>query len=235
MKETRMFKLWLDGRVKTFNPIHGCKFECYSGRCWASQMAKRLQAAGAKGYATGFEPTFSPELLNRIFSECEIVFVGSMGDISFFPLNVHKQIIEKVVMKNPKTLFFFETKNPSIYARWMPFLPENVILSTTIETNRDYHLSKAPKTELRYAAFKNILWPKKHVSIEPIMDFDLDVLVDWMRKIAPLMVSIGYDNHFCNLPEPSLGKTMKLIAELEKFTRVEKKTLREATKVNERF
>jgi hypothetical protein len=48
-----------------------------------------------------------------------------------------------------------------------------------------------------------------------------------MRKIAPLMVSVGYDNHNCNLPEPSLSKTMGLVTELEKFTRVEKKTLRE--------
>jgi hypothetical protein len=59
------------------------------------------------------------------------------------------------------------------------------------------------------------------------MNFDLDVLVGWMRKIAPLIISIGYDNHFCNFPEPSLDKTMKLITTLEKFTWVEKKTLRE--------
>lgn len=222
-----MFRLWLARRIRTFNPVHGCRFGCYGGKCWASRMAKRLQAAGVRGYERGFEPTFHPELLDRKFKECEVVFVGSMGDISFFPLEVHRQIIERTVAKNPKTLFFFETKNPAIYCEWIPFLPENVILSTTIETNRDHGLSKAPKPEVRYEAFKDLPWPRKHVSIEPIMDFDLDVFVSWIREVSPMMVSVGYDNYRCGLPEPALDKALRLIAELERFTMVERKALRE--------
>ena len=229
MKKTRMFKLWLDGRVKTFNPIHGCGFECYGGRCWASRMAARLQASGAKGYADGFAPKFSPEMLNRRFGTGEVVFVGSMGDISFFPFEVHRQIIEETMRANPETVFFFETKNPSIYRRMIPLFPENVIISTTIETNRDHGFSKAPAPEKRYLEMKALPWPKKHVSVEPVMDFDAEVLVRWIREIKPFVVSVGYDNHQCNLPEPPLDKTLDLIKALSEFAIVEKKTLREAT------
>ena len=62
-----------------------------------------------------------------------------------------------------------------------------------------------------------------HISIEPILDFDLPVLVHWMRQLKPFRVSVGYDSLNNSLPEPFPGKTLKLISELEKFTDVERK------------
>jgi len=60
------------------------------------------------------------------------------------------------------------------------------------------------------------------------MDFDLYGLFGWMHSIEPMVVSIGYDNYGAGLNEPSIKKTMELIKILEKFTRVEKKTIRNA-------
>ena len=54
----------------------------------------------------------------------------------------------------------------------------------------------------------------KIISIEPIMDFDLDVMIDWMRQIRPKSVSIGADSKGHNLPEPSAEKVQRLIAGL---------------------
>ena len=71
-------------------------------------------------------------------------------------------------------------------------------------------------------------WSKKHVSIEPIMDFDLYELFGWVHSIEPMIVSIGYDNYNANLSEPSIEKTIELIKMLEHFVRVEKKTIRKA-------
>jgi hypothetical protein len=59
------------------------------------------------------------------------------------------------------------------------------------------------------------------------MDFDLGILDKWLKDINPAVVYVGYDNYNNKLPEPSLAKTLQLIAELEKFTRVRRKTLRE--------
>lgn len=224
----RMFKLWRQSRIKTINPIHGCRFACYRGKCWASRMARRLQAAGVKGYENGFEPAFCPRFLNRRYKKGDIVFVGSMGDISFFSYEIHRRIIDELIRKSPEALFFLETKNPAIYHKLVPILPENVMLSTTIETNRDYHLSKAPRCLERFLAMKTLKWNKKHVSVEPIMDFDMDVLLNYMKQINPQIVSVGYDNYSCSLPEPSLEKTMQLIHGLQEFTMVELKILREA-------
>lgn len=227
---TRMFKLWTEGRIKTVNPIHGCGFNCYGG-CWASKMAKRLQAAGIKGYENGFEPTFCPRFLNRRYKAGDVVFVGSMGDLSFFPFEIQRRVVEELIVKSPEALFFLETKNPKIYHKLIPILPENVMLSTTIETNRDYKVSKAPPPYWRYYQMAKLKWETKHVSIEPIMKFDRYVLIAWMKDINPLIVSVGYDNYNCNLPEPALVETNWLIQELREFTDVEEKTLRDSLQI----
>jgi len=186
-------------------------------------MAKRLQAAGAKGYENGFEPTFDPRLLKRRYGEGDVVFVGSMGDVSFQPFEVQERIVKELIEPNSEATFFLESKNPSTFIKLLRILPENVILSTTIETNRDYNLTKAPVPFIRYIDFRDLYWDKKHVSIEPIMEFDFHTLIPWIKRIAPLMVSVGYDNYNCGLPEPTRDKTEILIRELEKFTKVERK------------
>jgi hypothetical protein len=65
------------------------------------------------------------------------------------------------------------------------------------------------------------------VSIEPIMDFDLETFVQWISDIKPILVHVGYDNYNSNLPEPPLSKTKQLIEHLRKFTTVKILTLRE--------
>jgi hypothetical protein len=65
------------------------------------------------------------------------------------------------------------------------------------------------------------------VSVEPILDFDIKLFVSELQKIRPQMVVVGYDNYNHHMPEPCLEKTLQLIEQLEKFTRVETKTLRQ--------
>ncbi len=64
---------------------------------------------------------------------------------------------------------------------------------------------------------------KTFLSIEPILDFDLDIFVQEIKKINPSFVSIGADSRNCGLPEPPPGKLKELISELEKFTEVRMK------------
>lgn len=230
MKKSRMFHLDKPKPIKTWNPYHGCRYACYKGNCWAAQMAKRLQAAGVKSYRDGFKPTLVPKELRKRFGYV-VVFVVSMGDLfgMWVPDNWIYEVI-KAMRNSPNATFFLETKNPIRYFCHIRMLKEsapNTILSTTIETNRYYNVSEAPTPLERYVAMRNLDWPHKHVSIEPIMDFDPEVLVGWIREINPQIVSVGYDNYKCYLPEPTLGKTMELIKKLEKFTKVERKVLRE--------
>jgi len=225
---TRMYKFVR----RTWNPLVGCGFNCIY--CWARRMAKRQKCELCRS----FKPHAHRERLDvSLLPKSGVVFVCDMGDISCHHIQDIREVLRFIesFQQNHETVFFLETKNPSIYSACMEMTrldPGKTILSATIETNRNQiaaEFSKAPMPEYRYNDMRMLDWPRKHVSVEPIMDFDLDVMFKWIAGIEPEMVSIGYDNYGNRLPEPPLEKTMKLIQMLEDSgIMVERKTLREA-------
>ena len=62
------------------------------------------------------------------------------------------------------------------------------------------------------------------LTIEPILDFDLEIFSDWIRKLHDtgdlLYVWIGFNSktRFVTLPEPSEEKVRKLIANLKEYS-----------------
>jgi hypothetical protein len=68
-----------------------------------------------------------------------------------------------------------------------------------------------------------ISFEHKLVCIEPIMDFDLETFVQWIKDIRPSVVYVGYDNYNNRLIWPSHGKTEQLISQLSAFTKVKTK------------
>jgi protein gp37 len=209
----------------TWNPVKGCKHDCKY--CWARRYASRLGSNGVKKYADGFKPALCEKELSKKFKD-KFVFAVDMGDL--FGKWVPSEWIIKVltaIENNPESQYLFLTKDPKRYFDFFDLFPKNVVLGTTIETNRQYHVSKAPPPIDRARAMTLFPWDKKLISIEPIMDFDLDVLVHWIKEIRPTIVYVGYDNYNNKLPEPSLAKTQRFIQKLEGFTRVKTKTLRD--------
>jgi len=175
------------------------------------------------------------------FKPGDCVFIQDMTDL--FAWNVPSEYIDEVLKHVggfPETKFLLLTKNPYRYIDHLPNIPENCILGATIETNgwgsnrRSFYqeISEAPHPLERLDALikvREVGRPHEvMVSIEPILDFDLDFFLGKLRKISPDFVVVGYDNYNNRLPEPSLKKTLGLIAELEKFTTVYRKTLRKA-------
>ena len=235
-KKSRMYEV--NGtRVRTWNPFVGCKFNC--SYCYAPEIYKRFSRCEQ---CKAFIPHFHPERLQQKFKAGETVFVCSMGDISFM-LNKGEQIdILNVIRKYSDTTFLLQTKDPRYYLKllhWGSF-PENIVIGTTIETNRVIigkqpysHYSKAPYPDERFKCMGVYVNLWKYITIEPIMEFDLNILVKWMKVIAPEFVYVGYLNPLwkakkLELPEPPLQKTRKLIEELKKFTEVRLKTIRKA-------
>ena len=239
---TRMFKFV----KRTWNPFVGCGWDCKY--CWARKMAKRLPCEKCKK----FIPHFHPERFKRI-PKSGFVFVGDMGDlwwaayVSQGPeyhlllddlLDLITEALQKAKKARKRLAFFFETKAPEVYQQYWPIDEWDgyeVWASVTIETNRaelTRQFSKAPDPEKRFRDMYwfALDWPITHVSIEPIMDFDLDVMLEWIECIEPFKVSIGYDNYGHKLPEPPLSKTRELIRRLKKirYMEVEVKTLRKA-------
>ena len=156
------------------------------------------------------------------------IFVGSSNDL--FAANVPEEWIIKTMnhcKKYPQNKYLFQTKNTSVFYHYKEYAPNDSIIGTTIETNRETNkLSNAPHIEER-AYFLGQLDSEKFkrmVTIEPIMDFDLNELVLIIRMCRPNFVNIGADSKGHNLPEPSPEKVEALIKELKKFTIVKIKS-----------
>jgi DNA repair photolyase len=198
---------------KTLNPFVGCNFNCLY--CYPSfrRQAKRRKLDCPLCY------TYTPhEHIARLgkappkTKEGEFIFLCDMGDISFASPEFRQKLSDWCTMYPDRT-FLIQSKNP--YCFDFPQFPGNVILGTTIETNRDelcQHISHAPPPSIRYKAMLSLIHNRKMVTVEPVLDFDLEVLAKMIIDISPWRVYIGYDSHpkQNKLQEPSLDKTESL-------------------------
>lgn len=213
-----------DNITKTWNPVVGCLHNCTY--CWARRLAE-TKLKDVERYRDGFKPKLVEKELSKRFYR-QYVFVSDMGDLfgEWVPEEWITRVID-AIKESPSSNFLFLTKNPGKYLKYVKLYPENLVLGATIETNRNYPVSEAPTPAERYKAIMELPYTNKLVSIEPIMDFDLETLVQWIRDIKPRQVHVGYDNYSKHLPEPSLSKTKQLMDQLSKFTRVKTLTIRE--------
>ena len=149
------------------------------------------------------------------------IFVGSSTDA--WAESVHSDWLLKTLRhcRAYKNRYLFQSKNPKRYSWYKLDFPSDVVLGTTIETNRlyDVDISKAPPVGHRVTWMREISLPRM-VSIEPIMDFDLPILADWIFQLSPEFVSIGADSKGHKLPEPSPEKTRALVEQLRCITKV---------------
>ena len=112
-----------------------------------------------------------------------------------------------------------QSKKTACFTDLLDGLPQNVVLMTTLETNRDSQysgVSKAPLPSQRFQDFLGLDWDRKALVMEPILDFDLNVILDWAKKLKPEAVFIGFESkRECVLPEPSHLKVLDLHKELQ--------------------
>ncbi|MDH5688454.1 MAG: phage Gp37/Gp68 family protein, partial [Candidatus Bathyarchaeota archaeon] len=158
--------------TETWNPITGCLHNCVY--CWARGYASRLASMGVKPYNTeGFKPAFAEWRLKQRLPRGRFFFVSDMGDM--WGEWVPKKWIERVLgllRSKFNSRFLFLTKNPGRYREFRAKFAQNMMLGATIETNRDYRLTKAPPPRERYEAMRSLDWKHKALVIEPILDFD---------------------------------------------------------------
>ncbi|GAI17750.1 unnamed protein product [marine sediment metagenome] len=203
---SRMFKS-ID---QTWNVFVGCLFDC--SYCNARKAAlTRLKHSPR--YKDGFKPHLVEAELKRTFKPGEFIFVAYMGDIAFASRYEVAQILI-AIQGHPDTRFLIQTKDPGCFHRWKLPIPPNVVLGTTIETSRDYHLTKAPLPIDRARSLINYPHPHKFLSIEPIMDFELPPMEVWTEALKPEIIEVGADNYHNNLPEPPGEKLRALLNHL---------------------
>jgi DNA repair photolyase len=149
------------------------------------------------------------------------IFVGSMIDL--WAREIPVAWVERVLARlacYPGNQYLLQTKNPEQFSR-ISWSTKNVIFAVTIESNRLQPIvCEAPSPDQRWWAFADLKQHRKMVSVEPVMDFDVDTFCAWIKDIQPEFVSIGADSKGHCLPEPSAAKLREFITELEKFTKV---------------
>jgi hypothetical protein len=165
-----------------------------------------------------------------ILGENRTVFVGHMCDM--FAENVPADWLLAILYYCrlfPKNKYIFQTKNPFRFWHLLPdqqhyeealkdLLPPNSLIGTTIETNRAdllAQISKAPSPHNRAHFLGSLNW-EKFITIEPIMDFDLEPLMSLLIEANPTFVNIGADSKGHNLLEPSRAKVNALIEAIQK-------------------
>jgi len=199
----------------TWNPIkgrcsHDCSY-CYMDRFWKMMPDDTLRLD-------------EKELKTKLGKD-KFIFVGSSTDMwaNDIPDDWILSVLEQC--SNSDNKYLLQSKNPARFLKFIKYLPKQTILGTTIETNRNYFSSKAPTAKYRAYALNNLFGYtfQRMITIEPILDFDLNAFIALIKLAKPYWVNIGADSGRHNLPEPSYAKVKKLITELSKFTEVRKK------------
>jgi protein gp37 len=197
--------------AKTWNPFKGCEFDCSYCAPSFQRQSKRQKNLCQDCYT--YTPHCHEDRLDKIPS-AKIIFVCGNADISFCPSDFARRIIDRIVKHNiraPYKTYYLQSKRPEYFTPLLPLLPDNVILLTTLETNRDAGyaaVAKAPPPSVRYRQFKALKYPRKVVTIEPMLDFDHKTFANWICSIRPEYVWLGFNSkpESVALPEPTPEK-----------------------------
>ena len=207
-KKTNMYNL----SAAQWNPFSGCKHNCdYCRKSFQRQLKRWAKKNCPECY--DFRPHKHPERLKQTLPKTrhmQFIFTCSNGDIAFCPTDYLTNIIERI-KQEPDRTFLIQSKNPQTFNRVV--FPKNVILGVTLETNKEElcaKLSTTPTPSQRYSDFMKVNHSVKMVTIEPVLDFDMEVMTGWIENINPCMIWLGYDSGKNKLPEPCLDKVKTL-------------------------
>lgn len=191
----------------TWNPIRGlCPHQCIY--CYYQNNPRFKNRIGPL--------RLEEKELKTNLGEGRFIFVGSSTDM-FAEVVPNYWICQVLAICDRfENTYLFQTKNPKRF--WDLIFPRHSIFGTTLESNFNHQLSKAPVALIRQSWMRYL--PRTMISIEPIMEFEQDILVPWISEIKPEFVSIGADSKGHNLPEPTPEKVNALIEEISKFTEV---------------
>jgi DNA repair photolyase len=203
-----------------WNPVSGkCRHDC--SYCYVKRIAERFK------YKQAYPHTVKAEFRTNL-GHGNTVFVCSGCDL--FATDIPDLWIKTVIdyAHSFKNNYLFQTKNPERFTSPLLGLStERDILCTTIETNQYLpeimRNAPSPFVRAKYLTAMRERGFRTMVTIEPVMDFNLEFMLFMLKRIEPEQVNIGADSGHNGLPEPPAEKIRELITALKTFTRVVEK------------
>jgi len=187
-----------------WNPVRGkCPYEC--SYCYVNKWGNIQKPL-----------FFDYSYLKDNLGNERIIFICSGCDL-FAPDVPIEWIaaIKKHTMQYPGNKYLWHTKNPQRLVETIEPGPSD-IACVTIESNRGYpSISKAP-LPIERITYLNKWEGKRMITVEPVMDFDLDLFGGMLLETSLIQVNIGADSSSNGLPEPPPSKVKALIEHLEK-------------------
>lgn len=191
-----------------WSPIRGCSHQCSYCYVRKSGDLPEIPVLNAEDF---------PDL-----GRGRTIFVGHMCDM--FSAATRDEDIYTVLnhCRAFDNEYVFQTKN---LRRLLTFayadrLPTRRIIGTTVETNRAdliAEVSKAPPPSERIALIREAAKTSHmFITIEPILDFDVDEFAQMIWNSPMDFVNIGADSKGHGLKEPSKEKLLKFISLLQK-------------------
>ena len=169
---------------------------------------------------------FDEKELKTNLGKGNFIFVGSSCDMFAEDIDTAWTIKTLQHCNKFDNKYLFQSKNPEWFDMAAIHLDKEFVLCTTIETNRWYKdiMGDCPTPEERAFAMSKTYGIKKFVTLEPLLDFDINEFIKIIRYCRPEQVNIGADSGNNNMPEPSKEKILELIDELQKFTTIHSKS-----------
>lgn len=188
----------------TSNPIKGlCPHEC--DYCYMKNIFRH--------YHSDETLRLDEYELKVNYGKNKFIFIVNGTDT--FANAVHTEWILQVYdkcLQHPDNKYLFQSKypgrflEPQLINHPLMQLKDRICFATTIESNRDYPISKAQNMTERADAMAQLqaMGFSVMVTIESIMDFDHEELVEMLKNIKPFQVNIGCNtNREIKLPKPT--------------------------------
>jgi protein gp37 len=187
-----------------------CSHHC--SYCYVKAMAKRFPNMQKKysGYVRVDDSSLGVD-----YGQGKVIFVDHLNDL--FAESVDDGMICQVLnhcLDYPDNQYVLQSKNPMRMLEFMESIPDDVILGTTIESNRVHScMGSAPSPFLRAIGMHQLSVVQDYdtfITIEPILDFDVGEFFDMIQYAHPNFVNIGADSKGHGLDEPTYEKIMEL-------------------------
>jgi DNA repair photolyase len=183
----------------TYNLIKGkCPHGCIY--CYMARFPQR-------------EMRFDKKELKTDLGAGNFIFIGSSCDMWANEVNdawIYQTIMKSILHDDNR--YLFQSKNPHRYLKFLDILQGDYTLGVTLESDRD-HIEGPPTIDDRYNGITKVKskgFPVA-VTMEPIMQFDVNRYAEMMDDLQQDWIAIGADSQSHDLPEPVSEQVAELI------------------------